>query len=92
MSFAAIGKTIIQGIKAGRTVVAAGGDQALFTFKHLKDIGKAGSLANRLGFSAKMGGRVARETYRTLSPAAQQALNRTAAGTAAGTALVTTAR
>lgn len=92
MSFGAVLKTAVTGLKAMRFLGDDAAKQAVFTFKHLGEIGKGGNLLHRLGFSAKMGGRAAQEAYKTLTPGARQALQRTTAGVAAGGGAVAVTR
>jgi hypothetical protein len=79
-----LGRTLLTGLRAGRTVASAGASQARFTYGHLANIGQAGSTAHRLRFSATMGRRVMAHEFANLTPAAQHALIRT--GQVAGVA------
>jgi hypothetical protein len=86
-----LGRTLLQGLRSGGTIVRAGASQARFTYGHLGKIGKGGSFLQRLKFSGTMGRRVMAEEFRALSPAAQQAIIRTgyaAGGTAVGAGVV----
>ena len=89
MSFLA--RTFLTGFRSGSTVLRAGGTQARFTFGHLKEIGQTGSMLHRIRFSGTMGRRAMADSFRALSPQAQQALIRTgyaAGGTAVGAAVL----